>query len=446
MFISKISLPRRAFLGGIGATLALPFLDAMTPALSAMAATSAKPQMRLGFFYTANGVTMAHWRPKGVGSQFELSPILNSLAPFKDQVVVISGLANTAADVKDVSSGPHTRCQAAWLSGVAPKRTEGTDIQLGKTLDQYAADELGKDTPLTSLELALEPNFVVGNCDNGYSCVYQNTFSWRSPTIPLPMENNPRVVFERMFGDGSKAAARIKQMRQDRSILDAVTEDMKRLLGTLGPGDRNTVEEYLAAVRDVESRIHRSEKRAAYAPEATIERPLGIPVAADDHAKLMIDLQFLAYQADITRVVTFQVSREQSQRTYPFIGVPNGHHEISHHMDQPARMALNSKINAYHVSLMGHLAEKLKGTPDGDGTLLDHTILMYGAGMGDGDVHSPHDLPFVLVGGGCGQLKGGRHLEAKLDTPLMNVGLSVLEKAGIPAERIGDSTGRLFEL
>lgn len=442
MMITRMSLPRRTFLRGMGATLALPFLDAMVPALSA----AAKPQVRLGFFYTANGVTMAHWRPKGVGSQFELSPILNSLTPLKDHVVVVSGLANTAADVKDVSSGPHTRCQAAWLSGVAPKRTEGADIQLGKTLDQYAADVLGQDTPLSSLELALEPNFVVGNCDNGYSCVYQNTFSWKSDTTPLPMENNPRVVFERMFGDGSSTAARVKQMRQDQSILDSVTDDMKRLLGVLGSEDRHTAEEYFTAVRDVESRIRRAEQHVASTPEATIDRPLGIPFADDEHGQLMIDLHFLAYQADFTRVVTFQVSREQSQRTYPFIGVPNGHHEISHHMDQPARMALNSKINAYHVSLMARLARRLSETPDGDGTLLDHTILMYGAGMGDGDVHSPHDLPLVLVGGGCGQLKGGRHILAPTDTPLMNVAMSLLDKAGIPTERLGNSTGRLADL
>jgi hypothetical protein len=443
MFIARMSLPRRTFLRGLGATLALPFLDAMVPALSAAAA---KSPLRLGFFYTANGVTMAHWRPKGVGTQFEMSPILSPLQPFRDRLVVISGLANTAADVRDVSSGPHTRCQAAWLSGATPKRTEGADIELGKTLDQYAADVLSEDSPLSSLELALEPNFVVGNCDNGYSCVYQNTFSWKSPTTPLPMENNPRVVFERLFGDGSSSAARLKRMHEDRSILDSVTADMKRLLGVLGAGDRSTAEEYFSAVRDVETRILRSEKHVASTPEATIERPLGIPVADDDHAKLMIDLHFLAYQADITRVVSFQVSREQSQRTYPFIGVPNGHHEISHHMDQPARMALNSKVNTYHVSLMARLAQRLSETPDGDGTLLDHSILMYGAGMGDGDVHSPHDLPLVLVGGGCGQLKGGRHLQVPVDTPLMNVGMSLLDKSGIKSERVGDSTGRIAEL
>ena len=314
------------------------------------------------------------------------------------------------------------------------------------SLDQYAARELGKETPLASLELAVEPNYIVGNCDNGYSCVYQNTFAWKTPTTPLPMENNPRVVFERMFGDGSSPEARRRQMRRGRSILDWVSADMNRLVRTLGPADRTVVTEYLDAVREVEGRIQMAEQQGARSLEATLTRPLGVPVSDDEHFKLMIDLQFLAYRAEITRVVTYQLSREQSQRTYPFIGVANGHHEISHHMDQPDRMELNSKINTYHVSLLARLAEKMRATPDGDGTLLDHAMLLYGAGMGDGDVHSPHDLPLVLVGGGGGTLKGGRHLKAAFDTPLMNLGLSLLDKAGIAAERFGDSTGTLSDL
>jgi hypothetical protein len=446
MIVSKMSLPRRTFLRGMGVTVALPFLDAMAPALSALAKTAAAPKTRLGFIYVANGVTMPHWRPNGTATNFELSPILSPLAPVRDQMVLVSGLANSAANVKEVSGGPHTRCQSAWLTGATPKRTEAADIQLGTSLDQHAARVLGADTPLSSLELAVEPNFIVGNCDNGYSCVYQNTFSWKSPTQPLPMENNPRVIFERMFGDGSSPEVRRAQMRRGRSILDWVSADMNRLVRTLGPGDRTTVTEYLDAVREVEGRIQMAERQGQSSLETSIARPLGIPVSDDDHFKLMIDLMFLAYRAEITRVASFQLSREQSQRTYPFIGVQNGHHEISHHMDQPDRMALNSKINTYHVSLLARLAEKMRAAPDGDGTLLDHAMILYGAGMGDGDIHSPHDLPIVLVGGGGGKLKGGRHLTPALDTPLMNLGLSMLDKAGVPLERVGDSTGTLSDL
>ena len=446
MIVTKKALPRRTFLRGMGVTMALPLLDAMVPALSALAKTPANAKLRLGFFYVANGVTMPHWRPRGEGPRLELSPILGPLEPIKDQVIVVSGLANSAANVKEVSGGPHTRCQAAWLTGAAPKRTEAADIELGVSLDQFAARELGKETALPSLELAVEPNYVVGNCDNGYSCVYQNTFSWKTPTTPLPMENNPRVVFERMFGDGSSPEARRLQMRRGRSILDWVAADMNRLVRTLGPGDRAVVTEYLDAVREVEGRIQMAEQRGASSLESTVARPLGVPTSDDEHFKLMIDLLYLAYRAEITRVVTYQLSREQSQRTYPFIGVANGHHEISHHMDQPDRMELNTKINTYHVSLLARLAERMRATPDGDGTLLDHAMLLYGAGMGDGDVHSPHDLPILVAGGGCGTLKGGRHIKAVYDTPLMNLGLSMLSKAGIPAERFGDSTGTLSDL
>ena len=446
MIVTKKALPRRTFLRGMGVTMALPLLDAMVPALSALAKTPANAKLRLGFFYVANGVTMPHWRPRGEGPRLELSPILGPLEPIKDQVIVVSGLANSAANVKEVSGGPHTRCQAAWLTGAAPKRTEAADIELGVSLDQFAARELGKETALPSLELAVEPNYVVGNCDNGYSCVYQNTFSWKTPTTPLPMENNPRVVFERMFGDGSSPEARRLQMRRGRSILDWVAADMNRLVRTLGPGDRAVVTEYLDAVREVEGRIQMAEQRGASSLESTVARPLGVPTSDDEHFKLMIDLLYLAYRAETTRVVTYQLSREQSQRTYPFIGVANGHHEISHHMDQPDRMELNTKINTYHVSLLARLAERMRATPDGDGTLLDHAMLLYGAGMGDGDVHSPHDLPILVAGGGCGTLKGGRHIKAVYDTPLMNLGLSMLDKAGISAERFGDSTGTLSDL
>jgi hypothetical protein len=287
----------------------------------------------------------------------------------------------------------------------------------------------------------------VGNCDNGYSCVYQNTFSWRSPTTPLPMETNPRVVFERLFGDGGSASARLANLQTDRSILDWVYEDAIRLQKKLGVSDQNTVSGYLEAIRDVERRIQNAEKRLGQdAAVPIIEKPMGIPDSDDEHTKLMFDLQFLAYQGDVTRVVSFQIGREQSARTYPQIGVPNGHHEISHHQNNPERMALNTKINTHHVRLFSGLVEKMRQTPDGDGTLLDHAILLYGGGMGDGDFHNPHDLPVVLVGSGNGQLKGGRLLKVPVDTPMMNLGLSLLEKVGVELPKIGDSTGRLADL
>ena len=444
MMILKQALHRRTFLRGAGAAVALPLLDAMVPALTATAKTAANPPMRLGFFYVSNGCTMPHWHPTGTGTEFELSRILAPLAPVRDQIVVVKYLANIQAE--DNGSGPHTRVHSVWLNGVRPKRTEGADIQVGTTIDQHAARKIGQDTPLVSLELSLEPSYVVGNCDNGYSCVYQNTFSWRTPTTPLPMENNPRVVFERLFGDGAATPVRLKQMRRDRSILDAVGADLKDLSRTLGPKDQTVISEYLDSVREVEARIQRAEKQADTAPTPDVARPLGIPESDEEHGKLMIDLQLLAYRADVTRVVAFQLSREQSQRTYPYVGVPNGHHDVSHHQRQPARMDLNSRINAYHVSLTARLAEKMKNTPDGDGTLLDHAMLLHGGGMGDGDQHSPHNLPLVLIGGANGQLKGGRVLEYPVDTPMMNLGLSMLDKVGVHLESLGDSTGRLTDL
>ena len=332
-----------------------------------------------------------------------------------------------------------------WLTGSRPKRTMGADIEAGPSIDQIAARGMGGETPLTSLELALEPNFLVGNCETGYSCTYMNTFSWRTATQPMPMENNPRVVFERLFGGGGTNAARLADMRRDRSILDSVTEDLARLQQTLGAGDRHTVDAYLESVRDVEQRLQKMEGRLDDVVVPS-EAPLGIPVELREHAELMFDLQFLAYQADMTRVVSYQIARELSSRTYPELGVAEAHHDVSHHQNDPERMAKNSKINTYHVELFAHLVKRMHETPDGDGSLLDHAMLLYGAGMGDGDQHSPHNLPVLLVGNGCGQLKGGRHLQYPLDTPMMNLGVSVLDKVGVDVERVGDSTGGLSDL
>ncbi len=448
MIITRIALPRRTFLRGMGATLALPLLDAMVPALSAVAKTAAgaQPTPRLGFFYAPNGTYLPNFHPKRVGPEFELTPVLKSLESVRDRIVVLSGLSNKGAENLSEGGGVHTRVGVAWLSGVRPKKTEGADVEAGISIDQMAAAVIGKDTPLNSLQLALDHDFVVGSCENGYSCVYQRTFSWKTPTTPMPMESNPRAVFERLFGEGGTSAERSARLRQDRSVLDLALADMARLQKRLGAGDRRMVDEYLTSVRDVEQRIVRAEKQTA-ASEAPIgETPVGIPDSFDEHAKLMYDLNLLAYRADVTRVTAFQISRELSGRAYPWIGVPDGHHTVSHHQLDPEKIGKATKINAYHMSLFARLVEKMRDTPDGDGSLLDHTILMYGTGMGDSDHHTPVNLPVVLAGGGCGQLRGGRHLQYPMDTPMTNLGLTLLSKVGVHVDGIADSTGRLTDL
>lgn len=445
MIITKLALPRRTFLRGIGATLALPLLDAMVPALSAGADTASSAVPRMAFFYAPNGTYLPNFHPTKVGTNFEMTPVLKPLENLREHIVVVSGLANKGAETMSEGGGVHTRCGSAWLTGVRPKKTEGADIEVGTSIDQYAAATIGKDTPLNSLQLALDYDFVVGSCENGYSCVYQRTFSWKNPTTPMPMEGNPRAVFERLFGEGGTAAERFARMRSDRSILDLAMEDMARLQKRLGVKDRLTVDEYLTAVRDVEQRIQRAEKHTDTSVPIP-EQPIGVPDAFDDHAKLMLDLLLLAYQADVTRVVAFQISRELSGRAYPWIGVPDGHHGVSHHQLDPEKIAKATKINAYHVSLFARLLEKMKNTPDGTGTLLDHSLMMYGCGMGDSDHHTPVNLPVILAGGARGQLKGGRHLEYAADTPMMNLGLSILDKVGCEVPRIADSTGRLTDL
>ena len=444
MIITKMSLPRRTFLHGMGATIALPLLDAMVPALSALNRTAAKPIQRLGFIYLPNGQHLPAWRPKGEGTNFEFQTTLKALEPYRKYLTVVSQLSNLQAEAKDLSTGPHTRAGSVWLCGVRPKRTEGADIQSGKTLDQYAADVLGTDTSLRSLELALESNFNVGNCDNGYSCTYVNTFSWRTPTTPLPMEHDPRVVFERLFGDGSTVEARRAELRTDRSILDGLTGEMTRLKKALGPQDRNTVNEYLEALRDVERRIQRAEQHSADSTAPTVPEPTGIPDSHIEHSELMHDLLFLAYQADITRVASFQIGREQSSQTYPWIGVPEEDHDISH-VTGPEKAVKRTKQNTFRAEQFARFLQKMATTPDGDGMLLDHALILYGAGMGDANVHSPHDLPLLVAGTGCGQLQGGRHLVYPFDTPMMNLGVSLLEKAGVAVDKVGDSTGRLVD-
>jgi hypothetical protein len=444
MFLSQISLPRRSFLRGLGATLALPLLDAMVPAFAAT--TKAIP--RLGFMYIPNGVSLGQWKPTGSGTDFKFSPTLSALEPFRDRVNVLSGLAHHCADRMNDGSGDHSRAAGAFLSGCHAKRTEGADLYLGITADQIAAKSLGKDNLLPSLELKLDDSDLDPLCDEGYTCAYMNTFSWSSATTPLPMENNPRLVFQRLFGEGENAKDRLIQTRQDQSILDAVSGSMKRLESSLGPADRRRVDQYFSAIREVELRLQRIEAHNAESttlgPAGT--RPLGIPDSFEDHIHLMFDLQVLAFQADITRVTTLMIGREEGGRSYPQAGVPEGHHSISHHDNNPEKLAKLAKIDAYHVKQMAIFLGKLKQTPDGDATLLDNSMILYGGGISNGNMHNHEHLPIVLAGGGAGQLKGGRHIEYQQDMPMSNLLRSVLDKAGIHTDTLGDATGMLAEL
>ena len=445
MVITKMALPRRTFLRGAGAVVALPFLDSMVPALSAAGTTT--PVQRMGFFYVPNGMYLPNFHPAGgSGTAFDFTPVLKPLESLRSHVTVVSGLSNLGVISPNEGGGVHTRAHAGWLNGTLPKRTEGADITAGKTIDQFAADRLGADTPLRSLELTTESSFQVGNCENGYSCAYLNSTSWRTANNPLPHERDPRVIFQRMFGDGGSVTSQLEQMRRDRSILDAVTESFGRLAMRLGATDRRAVGDYLEAVREVERRIQKAEASNANTPLPTVVQPAGVPDEYHEHASLLLDLLLLGYQADVTRVSCTQLARESSGRTYPWIGVPEPHHPVSHHQNDPHNIQQKTKIDAYHMSLFAGLVEKMSNTADGDGTLLDHSIMVYGAGMGDGDHHTPVDLPVVLAGGGAGQLKGGRHLKYELNTPFMNLGLTLLDKVGVRVDKIADSTGRLTDL
>ena len=447
MIITKQSLPRRMFLRGLGAAVALPFLDAMVPSLTATARTPAVPVCRIGFFYGPNGMFLNNFHPAGDGgSEFPITPILKPLEPYRDQLTVISGLSNRGVVSANEGGGVHSRAHAGWLNGVLPYKTEGADLRAGKTIDQYAADVMGMETSLPSLELTTDSNYLVGNCENGYACAYLNSTSWKDDTTPLPHERDPRVVFQRMFGDGGSVSARLVDMRRDRSILDATTESLRRLERRLGVADRTRVDEYLHTVRDVELRIQRAEDSNASTPLPSLEQPAGVPDTYEEHLELLYDLLLLAYQADVTRVSCTQIAREQSGRTYPSIGVPEAHHTVSHHQTDPHNVAQYTKINVYHMSLFAKFVRKMRATPDGQGTLLDHSILVYGCGMGDGDHHTPFDLPTAIVGGGAGKLDGNRHVRYPLHTPFMNLGLSLLEKLDVQVDRIADSTGKLMGL
>ena len=446
-FITKKALPRRTVLRGIGSLVALPLLGAMVPALTATGRTAAAPISRLGFFYAPNGMFLPNFHPAGNGGRdYKITRILTPLKDYREQMTVVSGLSNNGLVSPNEGGGVHTRAHGGWLSGVLPKRTEGADIEAGKTVDQFAADVLGKNTSLRSLELTTDSNFTVGNCENGYSCTYQNSTSWRSPTTPLYHERDPRVVFQRLFGNGGSVEARLAQMQTDRSILDSVTDSINQLERKLGPSDRIVMEEYLNAVREIERRIQRTVQNNASGPLPTAQQPAGVPDTYEEHVDTLFEMLVLAYQADITRVSCFQMARELSGRTYPNIGVPEGHHTVSHHQLNPHNIEQYTNINIHQVSLFSKLIDRMHNTPDGDGTLLDHSIMMYGTGMGDGDHHTPYDLPVILVGGGSGQMKGGQHIRYAMHTPFMNLGLTLLDKVGVKVDSISDSTGLLTTL
>jgi len=443
--ITKRSLSRRTMLRGLGATIALPLLDGMIPALTAATRTAAKPVQRLGCIYVPNGMEMRAWTPAAEGAGYGLSPILEPMKPFYDQTMVLTGLADkVAVPLPGEGIGDHARASSTWLTGVHVKKTEGPDIRAGISMDQIAAQTLGKHTQLASLELALDSVEVLGACDAGYSCAYANTISWRTPTTPLPMENDPRAVFERLFGasNSTDAATRLARIRQEKTILDVVTEEIGSLSRSLGSNDRQRLNEYLEAVRDVERRIQTAESQSNR-ELPVLDQPQGIPDSFEKHIQLMYDLLALAYQADLTRVGSFMISREVSSRSYPQIGVPDGHHAVSHHQNDPVKLEKLAKVNNYHVKQFTYFLDKLRNTPDGDGTLLDHSIFVYGSGISDGNIHFHLDLPMMLVGGGAGQFKGGRHVRYKNETPLANLYVSVLDKLGVPTEQFGDSTGKL---
>jgi hypothetical protein len=441
MIITKKTLPRRTFLRGMGASLALPLLDAMVPSMTAQAATPANPVRRLGFVYMPMGSIISEWTPPGEGSLGELSPTLRSLAPFVDQLTVITNL-----ELKNAYPGTHATSNAAFLSAAKAKWTESTDYHLGTTVDQVAAKQIGQETRLPSLELAMDLLSTVGQCDNGYACVYQNNLSWSSPTTPLPAEAHPRVVFERLFGDGGSAAERRAALRRRASLLDWVSEDISRLQKKLGPGDRTRVSQYLDTVREVERRIQKAEAGTADNQLPDLDRPVGVPAAYAGHARLMFDLQVLALQGDVTRVITFQLARETSNRTYPEIGVSEPHHPLTHNGGNPEKVAKVAQINAFHVSLFAYFLEKLKSTREGDGSLLDHSIYLYGSGMGNPNVHDHVNLPILVAGGGAGKLKGGRHIRYREPTPLANLHLTLLDKVGVRLDSFADSKGKVKEL
>jgi|SRR5579871_6013261 len=441
-FVTKKHLPRRTFLRGMGVTVALPLLDSMVPAQTPLAKTAAVPKSRFCGIYVPHGAIMKQFTPDIEGVGFAFKPILSPLEPFRDQLLIVSGLAaKTAGPAPGESGGDHSRSAAAFLSGARAKHTSGVDVYLGTTIDQLIAQKIGQDTLLPSIELGIEDVGYTGICGYGYSCAYVDTISWQTPTKPLPMEVNPQAVFERLFGDGSNASQRLTRRQEDRSILDSITQDVARFRKGIGSGDRRRLDDYLDDVREIERRVQIAVKVSAEAP--TVDVPVGVPQSFDEHCKLQFDLQALAYKADITRVSTFMYARDNSNHTYPASGVNVSFHGASHHGNKPAAIETFATINKYHMQLFAYFLDKLRSTPDGDGTLLDHSTVLLGSSMSNANEHDHAPLPILVAGGGSGQIKGGRHLKFADSPPISNLLLSLLHKAGVEQSSLGDSTGKL---
>jgi hypothetical protein len=442
--ITRAHLPRRTFLRGLGATIALPLLDAMTPAFAKL---GPKPPCRMAFCYVPNGIDMPNWTPGAEGAGFELPHILEPLAPFRDRLLVLSGLTQNNGRALGDGPGDHARAAASFLTGVHPKKTAGADIQAGVSADQVAAAHIGGATRFASLELGCEDGRLVGNCDSGYSCAYSNSISWRTPATPMPPEINPRQAFERLFGADAAEdpEARARRRRYNKSILDFVADDTRRLEGSLGPTDRRKMDEYLAGVREIERRIEMAERNSREMAPPMAE-PDGIPVDFAEHARLMFDLLAVAFQTDLTRVGTFMLAREGSTRTYREIGISDAHHPLTHHRGNPEMIQKVSRINRYHVEQFAYFLGKLLSIADAGGTLLDHSMIVYGSGLSDGNRHNHNDLPVLLAGGGGGRLRPGRHVRYPVETPMTNLYLAMLDRMGVQPEAIGDSNGELQHL
>ena len=444
MFVTKKAISRRTILRGAGTVIALPLLDAMIPAFAPAATTA--PVRRFGVVYHPNGVIYDQWLPKGSGANFELSPTLKGLEGFKDKVIVITGLFSDQAEPIGDGGGDHSRACGSYLTGVHVKKSD-TLLENAVSMDQICAKAFERETQLSSLQMTADENSLLGSCDLGYSCAYSSTLSWLTPTLPLMAENNPRVLFERMFGasDSTDANVRAARLRQDRSLLDSVNDRVGQLQRSLGSADNRKVNDYLASLRDVERRLQKAEEQSSKElPD--MNQPAGIPDNFPEHVRLLYDLQLLAFQSDLTRVTTFMYGREQTGRPYPHIGVPEAHHPLTHHQADPVKMDKCTKIQRHHIELFAEYLEKLRNTPDGDGSLLDHVILLFGSGISNSDRHTHGPLPTFLVGGGAGTLKGGRHLIYPEHTPLTNLQLTLLNKLGVPAEKLGDSNGQFKEL
>jgi len=433
--ITRKAISRRIMLRGLGSAVALPLLDSMVPALCG----AAKPFNRFGVVYVPNGMIMQNYLPAKDGADYEMTPTLSALEPLREHFQILSGL--NCIPTPGRPGGAHAKASTRFLTDISPPTSE-TWLDAGISVDQILAQQIGKNTQLASLELAIESGETAGSCDTGYACPYTNTLSWTGPSTPLPTQNNPRLVFERLFGDSRSTDPKERRgrMRQQKSILDSVTQEVSRFKGALPQSDQTKLTEYLDSVRGVERRIQNAESENRQLP--LVNRPDGIPANWEDHIKLMFDLMVLAYQSDLTRIITLMVGHEQSGMTYPQIGVPDAHHPISHHQREPEKVAKTAKINAYHVKMFTYLLERLRDTPDGDGTLLDHMTMIYGAGIADSNSHAPVNIPFLLAGGGAGNLKGGRHTNLK-GVPLANLHLTLMDQFGVSWDRIGDSTGRL---